>query len=119
MAQSYLIFDFGSEEEAAQQARQKLESWKRAFRLGEKLQWKFERAEPEKKGSATQVRVLVRLDFSDHEKLSHQRWLDRIPGEEPFKSASPQVVQGADANHAETETLFESLQGDTPAARRS
>lgn len=119
MAQSYLIFDFGSEEEAAQQARQKLESWKRAFRLGEKLQMKFERAEPEKKGGATKVRVLVRLDFSDHEKLSHQRWLDRIPGEEPFKSASPRVVQAADANHAETEKLFESLQGDAPAARRS
>ena len=34
------------------------------------------------------VSLLVRLYFSSHEKLSEQRWLERIPSEEPFKSAS-------------------------------
>ena len=118
MAQSYLIFDFGSQEEVAQQAHHKLDGWKRAFRLGEKLAWKFERAEPEKKNGPEKVRIVVRLDFSDHEKLSHQRWVDRIPGEDPFKSASPQVVRTGDATHAETESLFDSLQGDAPEPRR-
>ena len=47
MAQSYLIFDFGTNEEAAQQARHKLEGWKQAFRLNKKLQLKFEREETE------------------------------------------------------------------------
>jgi len=39
------------------------------------------------------VKLLVRLYFSGHEKLSEQRWLDRIPAEEPFKSASPKMVR--------------------------
>jgi hypothetical protein len=110
MAQSYLIFDFGTQEEVAQQAHHKLDGWKRAFRLGEKLAWKFERAEPEKKNGPEKVRIVVRLDFSEHERLSHQRWLDRLAGEEPFKSAAPQVVRAGDAEHAETEKLFEGLE---------
>jgi hypothetical protein len=110
MAPSYLIFDFGTQEQVAQQAHHKLEGWKRAFRLGEKLAWKFERVEPEKKNGGERVRIVVRLDFSEHERLSHQRWLDRLPREEPFKSAAPNVVRTGDAEHAETEKLYESLQ---------
>src|SRR5216684_7759168 len=57
MAQTYLLFDFGPDEEKVQQARHKLESWKQAFRLDKKLQYKLERepsvapgnAEPEAK----------------------------------------------------------------------
>ena len=107
MAQSILIFDFGTNEDAAQQARHKVEGWKQGFRLGNKMLLKFERedsAEEEetaatnprsadakgKKKSASKkgnrradgpspARLLLRLDFSDHEKISHQRWLDRIP----------------------------------------
>src|SRR5277367_2134334 len=107
MAQSILIFDFGTNEEAAQQARHKVDAWKQGFRLGNKMLMKFERKEPagknenedgtpekhghasdekksaakkpgasahEKKGEGkVHVRVLLRLDFSEHEKLSHQR----------------------------------------------
>src|ERR1700722_17354549 len=103
MAQSILIYDFGTNEEAAQQARHKVEGWKQGFRLGNKMLLKFEREDPtevedaedepkhgegkSKKKSAKKdneepagkVRLLVRLDFSDHEKITHQRWLDRIP----------------------------------------
>src|SRR5258708_25434671 len=43
MAQTYLLFDLGSDEEKVQQARHKLESWKQAFRLDKKLQYKLER----------------------------------------------------------------------------
>ncbi|HEX9760218.1 MAG TPA: hypothetical protein VGA40_04835 [Candidatus Acidoferrales bacterium] len=109
MAQSYLIFRFGGNEEAAQQARHRIEGWKQAFRLGEKMQLKFERAAPDKTNGGEHIRLIVRLDFSDHEKLSHQRWIDRIPGEEPFKSAEPQIVRSGDAGYASTEKLYDSL----------
>jgi hypothetical protein len=168
MAHSYLIFDFGKDEETAQQARHKVESWKQGFRLGNKISIKFEREEPEdasgdtaeehagpsavenetsktsakhpsekhsakghagegehagkKKSSAkggkhsetdkedvANVRVLVRLDFSDHEKLSLQRWLDRIPTEEPFKSVEVEIIRQGDPEFVKTNELFETL----------
>jgi hypothetical protein len=136
MAHSYLIFDFGNNEAAAQQARHKVESWKQGFRLGNKITIKFEREEAEdetdagegkrggkKKSSAkaakaaaedqdednANVRVLVRLDFSDHEKLSLQRWLDRIPTEEPFKSVDAAIIRQGDPEFAKTTELFETL----------
>jgi hypothetical protein len=109
MAQSYLIFDFGANEQAAQQARHKLEGWQQAFRLGKKIQLKFERETPEKKNGGEHIRILVRLDFSDHERLSHHRWLDRIPGEEPFKSAAPQVVRPGDDGFASVTERFDAL----------
>ena len=168
MAQSYLIFDFGANEEAAQQARHRIEGWKQAFRLDKKLLLKFERSEVETaadektKGEKTtaettadrtkadqvaatkasgertkgekpkaekpkaekteeeqtraeetndnqHIRLIVRLDFSDHERLSHHRWLERIPTEEPFKDASPQIVRHGEAEFAPTAELFDSL----------
>lgn len=109
MPQSYLIFDFGANEDAAQQARHRIEGWKQAFRLGNKLLLKFERTAAEKSDGPGHIRLLVRLDFSDHEKLSHQRWLDRIPTEEPFKSAALEIVRASDAAHAATTALFDSL----------
>jgi len=45
MAHIYLTFDFGNDEEKAQQARHKLESWKQAFRLDKKMLYKFDRKE--------------------------------------------------------------------------
>jgi len=135
MAHSYLIFDFGADEETAQQARHKIEAWKQGFRLGNEILLKFKRVEPEgqeasakpagakKRASAkseksekseksdapSNIRVLVRLDFSDHEKLSQQRWLDRIPTEDPFKSAECEIIRQPDAEFEETDELFESL----------
>jgi hypothetical protein len=55
------------------------------------------------------VGLLVRLYFSSHEKLSEQRWIERIPSEEPFKSASPKVIHSNDADFEETDQQFESL----------
>jgi hypothetical protein len=142
MAHSYLIFDFGTDEEAAQQARHKLEGWKQAFRLDKKILLKFEREEASGQDSAgddagksssgegkqaaakkkadakektakpelgAHVRLLIRLDFSDHEKLSHQRWLDRIPAEEPFKSMDGETIRQTDPAFPKTAALFESL----------
>jgi hypothetical protein len=151
MAYSFLVFDFGGDEEAAQQARHRIEGWRQGFRLDKKLQLKFERKEPEAKqdtaaepsskpskskassktktasktktkaadkgnaesGSnpavAPEIRMIVRLDFSDHEKLSHQRWLDRIPTEEPFSTAKPKIIRPGGPEFTTTEELFDSL----------
>ena len=54
------------------------------------------------------VRLLVRLYFSSHEKLSEQGWLDRIPSEEPFKSATPKIVRKGQAGFEEVDQEFES-----------
>jgi len=132
-----MLFDFAKDEEKVQQARHKLETWKQAFRLDKKLLYKLERiavapvdgearpdkaekakgkgkaaakAEaPETLGSDEDIRLLVRLGFSGHEKLSEQRWLDRIPTEEPFREASPVVVRPGEARFEATERQFEDL----------
>ena len=149
MAYSFLIFDFGGDEDSAQQARHRIEGWKQGFRLDKKLQLKIERKDLEEKSdggaetssktsksrpkgkspsksksksahaaeseadsnpsTASDIRMIVRLDFSDHEKLSHQRWLERIPTEEPFKTANPKVIRPGGPDFAATEALFESL----------
>jgi hypothetical protein len=131
MAHIYMHFDFGADEEKAQEARHKLDGWKQAFRLDKKLQYKLERPEDadeeeaaadddsssaqkssgktkpkssthKKSGKESSadtsgnVSLLVRLYFSSHEKLSAQRWIDRIPTEEPFKAASPKILRQGD-----------------------
>jgi hypothetical protein len=125
MAHIYMHFDFGADEEKAQQARHKLDVWKQAFRLDKKLQYKLDRpaddeededaeesadaedkekTKSKSKGHSTKdrqtdgdeaanVSLLVRLYFSSHEKLSEQRWIERIPTEEPFKGASPKILR--------------------------
>ena len=55
------------------------------------------------------VSLLVRLYFSSHEKLSEQRWVDRIPTEEPFKSASPRVLRQGEAGFEEALKQFSDL----------
>jgi hypothetical protein len=137
MPHIYIQFDFAKDEGKVQQARHKLEGWKQAYRLDKKLLFKFERiaaspaeesAKPDKteksgssKGKSKEkpepavaappesVKLLVRLDFSNHEKLSGQRWLQRIPSEEPFQGASPTIVKPTDAPFADTEKHFDDL----------
>jgi hypothetical protein len=151
MAYSFLVFNFGGNEEIAQQARLKVEGWKQGFRLDKKLQLKFDRQEPatepleaseptkkadqgspkakgkskSKPGASpakdaapksqppSEIRVIVRLDFSDHEKLSHHRWLERIPQEEPFKTAKGQIVRAGNPDFKTTSELFDSLDRKT------
>ena len=154
----YIRFDFGTDEEKAQQARHKLDGWRQAFRLDKRVQYKMDRPEgavtpdgakpglAEKPAVATKskeraaaktaakaasksgeskgikseaakpedtangkVGLLVRLYFSPHEKLSEQRWLARIPAEEPFKSASPKVIHQNDPEFEATDQQFESI----------
>ena len=162
MAHIYMTFDFGTDEQKAQQARHKLDGWKQAFRLDKKLLYKFERTTPEghganaadaapaekeagkaekpakggkagKGGSAKAkarkereekdekdpaavvatgpVKLHLRLAFSGHEKMTEERWLKRIPAEEPFKGAEPETVKTSDVDFAEIEVKFEGLEG--------
>jgi hypothetical protein len=161
----YIRFDFGTDEEKAQQARHKLEGWRQAFRLDKRVQYKMDRPEsdtateaaakpaPAEKSAATaktkekpaskasakggkssepaskagaaksagaadgRVGVLVRLYFSPHEKLSEQRWLARIPAEEPFKSASPKVISHDDPEFEATDQQFEAIPVGEAAGR--
>ena len=146
MAHTYMLFDLGSDEEKVQQARHKLESWKQAFRLDKKLQYKLEREQPdttreaaakvepaktekpkpakakskskstsksdetENENSGGPVKLFVRLYFSGHEKLSEQRWLDRIPAEEPFKGASPKIIKETEPEFADVLKQFDTLE---------
>jgi hypothetical protein len=149
MAHSFLIFDFGANEDAAQQARHRIDGWKQGFRLDKKMQVKFERSEGEAKPvedpaapskavksaakgkskatsksksdgepdaatkaaetASSKIRLIVRLDFSDHEKLSRQRWIECIPADELFKSAQPQVIRPGEQEFQPTSDLFDSL----------
>jgi hypothetical protein len=131
MAHTYMLFDFGADEDKAQQARHKLEGWKQAFRLDKKLQFKFDRGEspapeaaetPQKPKSKPKtkapdvasdkngtVKLLVRLYFSAHEKLSAQRWTERIPSEEPFKGATPKVIHEGEAAFSDVLAQFDRL----------
>ena len=141
MPQTFLIFNFGADEDSAQKARHKVEGWKQGFRLGNKMLLKFDREEnaeppPESKGDTKAdakseakaeskgkkkasarkeepengtVKLLIRLDFSDHEKLSHHRWVERIPTEDPFKSVEAQIVGPSDEAFAKTAGQFDSL----------
>jgi hypothetical protein len=55
------------------------------------------------------ISLLVRLGFSGHEKLSEERWVQRIPSEEPFRDASPQIVKVGEPEFEATEKRFEDL----------
>jgi hypothetical protein len=50
------------------------------------------------------------LYFSGHEKLTEQRWLERIPSEEPFKDASPRVVRQGEAQFDDLVQQFDALE---------
>jgi hypothetical protein len=56
------------------------------------------------------VQLLVRLGFSGHEKITEHRWVERIPTEKPFVSASPVTVKPDDAKFGETEKRFDDLE---------
>jgi hypothetical protein len=123
--QTFLVFDFGANEDAAQQARHRLDGLRQGFRLGSKVQFKFERQDSdlsekedvsgkgkkkeEKPESKARVRLLVRLDFSNHEKHLFQEWLRRIPADEAFKSAKSEVIHHDQPAFVPTSDLFDNL----------
>ena len=155
MAHIYLTFDFGKDEEKAQQARHKLESWKQAFRLDKKMLYKFDRKEDgmapetasaptaiasppaakEKSGkkavgkagkpakeakkadaepaklaaSSAEIKLILRLALSNHEKLMEQRLLQRFSNEEPFKISTPKTIRETEAGYEQLDSHFQEL----------
>ena len=127
MAHTFLIFNFGTDEEAAQLARHRIEGWKQGFRLGKKVEFKFDRQSPEKNEKPEaddedrpkskkkeseeegKVRLVVRLDFSNHEKHLAQTWVDRIPADDAFKSVKSEVIHHNQSAFEKISELFDSL----------
>jgi hypothetical protein len=99
MAHTYLLFDFGSDEEKAQLARHKLESWKQAFRLDKKLLYKLERG-PAKDKNASQSEISSP---------------EGSKGEKPKSKAKSEVKTKSKAKHAEAEAAKESSKEAPPA----
>jgi len=60
--------------------------------------------------TAGPVKLHVRLAFSGHEKMTEDRWLKRIPSEEPFREASSHTVKANDVGFGEVESQFELLE---------
>ncbi len=85
----------------------KTEKAEKAAKGKNKAAAKTETQEPP--ASNEDIRLLVRLGFSGHEKLSEERWVQRIPAEEPFRDASPVVVKPGEAKFDDTEKQFEEL----------
>jgi len=93
-----------------QRAKQTVDRWKQAFRLDKKLLLKFAREDANEAGSENgHILLIIRLDFSDHERLSYQRWLDRIPTEEVFKAAHLKVIRQGDGEFTATAKKFDEL----------
>ena len=67
------------------------------------------KSDPEPSAATDEIKLLVRLAFSGHEKLSEQRWLQRLPAEEPFQAASPKVVKAGEPEFEATEKQFDEL----------
>ncbi len=82
---------------------------KRSSKSKAKAADKAGKAQGGKTEPPAQIRLIVRLDFSDHERLSSQRWLERIPAEEPFKTVSSKSVRASDPEFQVTSELFDSL----------
>ena len=64
MPQYIFILDFGTNEEAAQQARHKVEAWQQGFRLGKKMLIKFEREHADASGEAAKAEPVPAVSVS-------------------------------------------------------
>ena len=98
--------DVGSEAPEAEDTPKKAEKLKSKSKG--KASGKTETSgEPDAKNGT--VKLLVRLYFSGHEKLSEQQWLDRIPADDLFKGAAPKVVREGEPEFADVLKQFDSL----------
>ncbi len=92
MAHTYLLFDFGTDEEKAQLARHKLESWKQAYRLDKKLLYKLERPETEAKNAseaAPKAAETAKAEKPKTKAKSKAKTAEAEAPKEPGKETSP------------------------------
>lgn len=100
------------DEKPAKKEAAKPEKGAKSAKAGKKASAKSEAEETEKAlaPSVGPVKLHLRLAFSGHEKMTEERWLKRIPGEEPFKEAAPKVLKSNHAGFGEIEGKFDSLE---------
>ena len=55
------------------------------------------------------VKLHLRLGFSGHEKMTEERLVKMIPGEQPFKDASPSVMRQGGPGFDEAAAVFDAL----------
>ena len=99
---TFLIFDFGDSGEA-EQARRQVAGWARAFKLV------YEQLGAVVVPGRDGVQVIVRLAFAPGEQLSFERWLERIPAEEPFDNAECRVAAASSPDYAAMRETFSRL----------
>lgn len=86
MKETYLIFEFSGPQEA-EQGRRRISGWAKAFKLV------YEQLAAVVEPGNGAARVIVRLAFGVGEELSYDRWLRRIPSEEPFDNVQCRLVE--------------------------
>jgi hypothetical protein len=91
MAHTYLTFEFGNDEEKAQQARHKLESLKQAFKLDKKMLLKLDRKEQENAAAAETPKEKPAKAAESKSKDSKSAKESKKADPEPAKLASPKA----------------------------
>jgi hypothetical protein len=99
----------GADAKPAEEPKAETAKGKGKAKSGAKSEAKGEAAKQEE-ATTGNVELLVRLGFSGHEKLTEHRWVERIPSEEPFASASPVTIKTGEAGFEDAEKRFEELE---------
>lgn len=102
MDELFLIFLF-ADAGLAEQGRERIAAWSCAFKLAYDQLTAVVEAQEE--GS----RLIVRLAFGAGEQLSLDRWIERIPEEEPFVNGDFRLVQAGDADYTDLRDVFARL----------
>jgi hypothetical protein len=100
------------DEKPAKKEAVKPDKGSKSAKAGKKASATSRAEQIEKAGAppAGPVKLHLRLAFSGHEKMTEERWLKRIPGEEPFKESAPKVLKSNDSGFGEIEGKFDSLE---------
>lgn len=91
MAHTYLTFEFGNDEEKAQQARHKLDSLKQAFKLDKKMLLKLDRKGEETAAVAELAKEKTAKAAEPKAKDPKSTKSTKKPDPEPAKLASPRA----------------------------
>ena len=100
------------DEKPAKKEAAKPDKGTKSAKAGKKAAAKSQAGETDKAGAPPvgPVKLHLRLAFSGHEKMTEERWVKRIPGEEPFKESAPTVLKSNHAGFSEIEGKFDSLE---------
>lgn len=100
------------DEKPAKKEAAKPDKGTKSAKAGKKASAKSEAEETEKALALPvgPVKLHLRLAFSGHEKMTEERWVKRIPEEEPFKESASKVLKSNHPGFGEIEGKFDSLE---------